>query len=163
MTLVEFLASDPAAKVEYDKALAAERTAGKAEAQAVAKKVAVYLTSDVYASVKPIRERALKALSGEASVETVESAVAMFDLMNEQKAQSATTDEQKKQPETPGQTQPGQADILAKAAAVGITPDRIKQIEAACAEQKMDFATAIQAEIHNLEIAKRDLGRRPGA
>ena len=133
------------------------KAAGVAEAQATAKKVSIYLTSDVYAASKPIRERALKALTGEASVDTVEAAVAMFDLMAEDKKQKAAEGETAEQKETPGQQTSPDADLLAKAATLKIN---VEDLTLRAQAAKMDPVAVLKAEIANLEMAAADRVRQ---
>ncbi len=156
MTLAEILSQNPEARSEYDKAIAEAKVAGRAEMQAVAKKVGVYLTSEVYSKSKPIIERALKAIAGEASIETVEAAVSMFDLMAEDKKQTAAAAEQTEQPETPGQVIAAGVDLLAKALALKID---VKAVEASALAAKMDPVKALEAEIQNQELLAKDRER----
>jgi ClpP class serine protease len=156
MTLKELLATDATALAEYNAAMKAQFDAGKAEMQAVAKKVGAYLTSDVYSKSKAIVERALKAMSGEGTAEAVEAMVSMFDLMAEDKKQAAAAEETKEQGETAPLKIEEDAVLLAKAAELKID---IKAIEAAALAAKMDPVAALKAEIANREMVAADRAR----
>jgi hypothetical protein len=121
--------------------------------------VSIYLTSDVYASSKPIRERALKALSGEASVETVEAAVAMYDLMAEQNTQKTAEAESAEQKETPAQKLDADAAVIAKANALKID---VATVQAAATRQGLDPMAALKAVIENTEQLARDKAAMSG-
>jgi hypothetical protein len=163
MTLKELLASDASAKLEYDQAIQAAATAGhsagKAEMQAVAEKVGKYLTSEVYSKSKAIVERALSAISGKASVETVEAAVSMFDLMAEQKKQDQAAAETIATGETPAQKLSADAAVIAKAQALKID---VAAVQAAAKAQGLEPMKALAAAIEGAEqLAKDKLAMGP--
>lgn len=153
MTFAEFLASDASAKAEYDKALALAHSAGKAEAQATAKAVSKYLTSDVYSKSKPIIERALKAISGEGTLDALESAIAMFDLMAEQKKTEAATAETHAQGETPPLAQSKDSVLLARAAELKID---LAKVEAYAKANGFDATESLKAAIEDAEQRAKD-------
>lgn len=153
MTFEEFIASDPAAKAKLDGMLTAAKAEGRAEAQAVAKKVGIYLTSEVYSKSKPIVERALKAIAGEASVETVESAVAMFDLMAEQRKQEQAAEETEEQGETPPIAQAAGAELMAQAAKLKID---VAAVDAYAKAHGIDPIESLKAAIADVEQRAKD-------
>ena len=83
MNLAQFLAQNPEAKTQYDIDLKAQNEAGQAKQKATFEAVAPYLASDS-AYGGPVRDLALKALSGEMSSESVLSTVAVIDILNVQ-------------------------------------------------------------------------------
>lgn len=152
MTLKELLASDATALAEYNAAMKAQFDAGKAEMQAVAKKVGAYLTSDVYSKSKAIVERALKAMSGEGTAEAVEAMVSMFDLMAEDKKQALASAETEEQGETPAQKHEAEAMIIARAQELKID---VEKVNAAAKAQGLDPMKALEAEIElQVQIAR---------
>jgi len=153
MTLKELLASDAAALAEYNQALKEQFDKGKAEMQAIAEKVGKYLTSEVYSKSKAIVERALSAIAGKASVETVEAAVSMFDLMAEDKKQTLAAAETTATGETPAQKLEADALLIAKAQKLGISVDAV---QAAAKAQSLDPMEALKAAIEGAEQLARD-------
>lgn len=102
MNLQEFLAANPAARAEYDAAIAAARTEGETAMKATVTAVAPFLTSKDYPPT--IAATAVKVLTGEVDQTVLSACVAAVDAVKEQQAGAAAGGEQ------PGDT-PGQAQV----------------------------------------------------
>lgn len=92
MTLAEYLAQNPAAKIEYNDAISAATAAGeKSGREAVEKRVesaSVFLAAEsTYPD--PIKNLAVKTMKGESTVDSLLAAAAAYDAMSEQ-TKSAT-------------------------------------------------------------------------
>ena len=153
MTLVEFLASEPGAKADYDKAILAATTSGRAEMQAIAKRVGKYLTAEVYAKSPVISAQVVKALSGEATAESVENAVTMYDLITEQQKQAAAVKETQTIGETPPLAQSAGAELVAKAQTLKID---IAATEAYAKSNGIDPTECLKAAIQTAEQKAAD-------
>lgn len=103
MSLTKLLADNPAAKIEYDAAIAAARTEGETAEKARIAATAPILESDKYPSA--IKRVAIDALKGAVSSEALTIAVAVYDATQEQTAQavaqaaSAAADETRQEQE----------------------------------------------------------------
>lgn len=103
MSLKELLDTNPAAKVEYEKELDAKYEAGKKDALDISAKAAVFASSDKYsAQVKAV---AIDVMQGKKSMESLETIVAVNDMLNEKeksiqavKEQPADTQGEQSQP-----------------------------------------------------------------
>jgi ATP-dependent protease ClpP protease subunit len=101
MALAELLAQNPAAKAEFDAALAAARTEGAQAVRTTIAAVTPILESAVYpAAIKAV---AVKALKGDTSADTLTTTVAVFDAMKEEQAAAAAAAETGATPPTPPQ------------------------------------------------------------
>ncbi len=83
LSLTDFLAQNAQAQKEHDRLLAAERSAGKAEAEDRQKKIAAkaggILDSPAYGEA--VKKHAIKALMGEGSIESLDIVVTLADEM----------------------------------------------------------------------------------
>ena len=104
MNLTELLAANPAAKAEYDSALAAARTegeaSGKAAMSATIDKVAPFLASKDYPAT--VATLAVKVLKGEESATALTTVVATLDAVREDAANKAAAAATAAAGETPG-------------------------------------------------------------
>lgn len=90
MNLQELLAANPAAKAEFDAAIASARLEGEKAMNATIEKVAPFLgAASSYPPV--ISTTALKVLKGEEAMISLTAAVAAVDAVREEKAQSAAS------------------------------------------------------------------------
>lgn len=105
MALQKLLADNPAAKAQYDAALAAARTegeaAGKKTVMDTIEAVSPYLANAEYPGI--IASTALKVLKGEEGKATLVAAVAAVDAVREDAANRKAGDEGNKAGETKGQ------------------------------------------------------------
>lgn len=102
-SLAEFLAKNPNAKAEHDKAVAAALAQGRSEEQEAVKRrsdeMATFLDSDSYDAT--VKQSCIKAITGERSIDAAKDLVAMVDKLNEKKksdAAAADTDDQEDTP-----------------------------------------------------------------
>lgn len=103
MKLHELLTQNPAAKAEFDAAIATARTEGELAMKAVIDRVAPLMTSGAYPEV--VAKTALAVLKGEQSMVVLESSVAAIDAVREENKAIVAALETNKQEETPaGQT-----------------------------------------------------------
>ena len=153
MTLKELLASDPSAKAELDGMIAVARTEGRTEMQAVAKRVGKYLTAETYAKSPTISAQAIKALTGEASPESVEAAVTMYDLIVEQQKQAHAAVETEKIGETPPLSQSAGAELIAEAQTLKID---IASTDAYARAHGIDPTECLKAAIQTAKQAAAD-------
>jgi len=111
MNLTEFLAQGPTAQAEIDKF--------KADAIAPYKtrndRCAAILGSEVYAGDSSVRAKAVACLKGETTLEELNGAVGMFDMMAEKSKKTAGEAETATQGESPAQGGPA-AEAIAKKA-----------------------------------------------
>jgi len=138
MTLAELLASDPAAKADYDKAISAARVEGRQGVLEVAKKAAPIMASAAYP--QQIKELAVKAISGEVSGETLTATIAMYDALKEGGAHASAVEETAGQKETPAQTLAKNAELIAQATALKLDP---VALEAYAKDQKITYTQAL--------------------
>lgn len=104
MTLQELLSKDPAAKAEFDAALAAAKAEGVQDVRATIKKVSPFLNSSKYPAI--IGTTALNVLNGEGSMVELTSSVAAVDAVRQDAASKAAAAASGAIPETPGQQAP---------------------------------------------------------
>lgn len=109
MTLQEMLAQNPSCRVEYDSALSKKYQDGVSASETATKirvdKALPIMKSDAYPS--KIKELAAKVIGGESDVAALDSAVAVIDSMNEEKASEAAAAEAAALGDTP----PNSADV----------------------------------------------------
>jgi ClpP class serine protease len=105
MTFDEFLASNPDAKARLDQIKAESYSAGAKAAELRTAKVGAILSSEVYAANAVVRTKAIDCLAGKISAETLDSIVAMADMLAESTKGNAAAAETAATGETAGQTQ----------------------------------------------------------
>lgn len=108
MSLKDLLASDPAAKFEYDESLRAADKAGYdrciKDSELRIAKASLVLNATDKAYPKAVKDVALEVMSGKKSVETLETMVSQMDMFAEMlKSQAAGTEQP---PATPGELDP---------------------------------------------------------
>jgi ClpP class serine protease len=85
MTLAEFFADNPGAKVEYDAALKTSEQAGREAAAAEFEKrleaAAPFLASDEYAQAEDVRDAAMQVVKGDLDAAMLKTIVSMHDKM----------------------------------------------------------------------------------
>ena len=91
MTLKEFLEQNPAAKLEYDNAIAEAKQAGKQEIRDIVTKAAPFIGNSEYP--KQITEAAVAVIKGERSVDVLDTMVATADMIKELKNSNAAEGE----------------------------------------------------------------------
>jgi len=139
--LEELLAENPWAKSEYDAALKEGRETalkdGREETKAVASKAIKLVRGKSYPD--PIVLKALEVAAGEASIETLDSVVTMYDMSEEGKKSAEARAESAQTPETPSQEINLSDDNVAR------TPDdflalnaRIRKLKGLPGEEKKD-------------------------
>lgn len=96
--LMEFLAKNPEAKAEYEKAIAEAGKAGEKKANARAEKAAAFISASY---PEAIHNMAKKVMKGEAMEETLEAMVSMHEMSVENKASEAAKNESAQQLDTP--------------------------------------------------------------
>jgi hypothetical protein len=102
MTHEEFMAQNPAAKIEYDNKLKAEKEAGVKSIMDISAKAAPFAANKDYP--EQIRNAALEVMQGKKSMETLEALVANVDMIKELFKSEAAKNEQPTV--TPGQETP---------------------------------------------------------
>ena len=102
MTLEECLAENPAARIELKERLEAEYKRGQEDVRSQAKRAGAFLTADYPDKMKA---RAVKVITGESSMDSLEALVDFFDMSSEAEKQEAAESEQEEQEETPAQAQ----------------------------------------------------------
>jgi hypothetical protein len=90
-TLKEFLAENPAAKLEYDNAIAEAKQAGKQEIRDIVTKAAPFIGNSEYP--KQITEAAVAVIKGERSVDVLDTMIATADMIKELKNSNAAEGE----------------------------------------------------------------------
>ena len=124
MTLSALLEANPAAKLEYNNAIAEAgrqgETKGKADIEARIKKASAYFGTDYSDKIKGI---AAEVITGEKSVETLEAVVAVMDMNAENVASAAAQGETGDQGDTNAgagdKTAEAEAEFQAKKARIG--------------------------------------------
>jgi ClpP class serine protease len=158
MTLKELLASDPAARAEYDAALKAQFDAGKAQVEtriASAKPfLALQVTKEGYdaAEVAQIGKAAIDVIAGTEDPGALRGFVRMVDMQVEKRKQVSAEVETSETGETPAQKVEADALIVAKAQALKID---VVAIQAAATAAKQDPIGVLKAEIEMQECAAR--------
>ena len=108
MSLQALLAQNPAAKAEFDAALATARTEGELAMKAVIDRVAPLMQSGAYPAT--VGKTALAVLKGEESMVVLNSVVATIDAMREEETARKAAEETAKQTETPAGGVPSAAE-----------------------------------------------------
>lgn len=162
MTLKELLATDAAAKAEFDAAMA---TATKAGADAVTSRItaaqpflALEATDKGYtlAEVKQIQKCAVDVIAGTEDTGALRGFVRMVDMAKEQRNLVAAQAETAEHGETPGQITPaGKAALEQKAGALKID---VAAIYASATAANQDPVVLLSAEIEMREAAARQKG-----
>ena len=161
MTLKELLASDPAARAEYDAALKAQFDLGKMQVEtriASAKPfLALQVTKDGYdaAEVAQIGKAAIDVIAGTEDPGALRGFVRMVDMQVEKRKQASAEVETSETGETPAQKVEADALIVAKAQALRID---VVAIQAAATAAKQDPIEVLKAEIEMRESAARQKG-----
>jgi ClpP class serine protease len=99
MTLAEFLAENPAARIEYEMRLKDEFEAGKTALRNEHGKIAVYLQGEAYPN--PVKALALRVIKGESSYDALEGAATVIDVQREEAASKLAKVESQELPDTP--------------------------------------------------------------
>lgn len=99
MSLKELLETNPAAKAEYEKELAAKYEAGRKDALDISAKAAVYASSKEYS--EQVKAVAIDVMQGKKSMESLETIVAVNDMLNEKEKSIKAQGEQP--PDTTGE------------------------------------------------------------
>lgn len=164
MDLKQFLSENPEARADLEKLIVEARAEGvksiQARVDAAKPFLALKAEKDGYtdAEVKEIAKLAADVVGGAVEASELRGFVRMVDLQKEQRKQAAAEAETKEQGETPPVKLEANAELLARAAKVGIDAVKIAQIEAGCKEAKTDPLQALIGEIQMLEAAAKTKG-----